>query len=680
MPRPLVLLLLACFSMPCAFSRVVRVAADNRETLLDGKPFGLVGPYEKITGKVYFAVDPDNSANRIIADIDLAPRNSRGEVEFSSDFYLIKPVEAARGNGAVLYEVSNRGNKGMLSFFNLARGNLDPSQAEHFGDGFLLEEGFTLLWLGWQWDPPRDKGKVRLDTPVATDKGKPIRGLVRGDFIVTDRVYDHLLSDRSHIPYEVADPNAAGTMLSVRDRVDAPRREIPRSEWRFGRMESGKVVADRGRVYLKGGFEPHKIYEIVYTSENPPLVGLGPAAVRDMVSHLKFEGSATLSIGPDVIDRALAFGISQSGRFLRTFLYYGFNEDEKHRKAFDGLISHVAGGGRGSFNHRFAQASRDAHPYMNFFHPTDIFPFTDVEQTDPETGLKDGILTHHLKREFWPKIFYTNSSYEYWGRAASLIHTTLDGKEDISLYDSVRIYMFAGTQHGPAGFPSKVTSGQQPSNPMDFRWSMRALFKAMDRWAAAGDEPPASQYPLRKEHTLVRPEDLMFPKIPGVGFSSRVHKAYRADYGPDFYSRGIVSKEPPKIGKEFPILVSAVDRDGNEISGIRMPEQQVPLATYMGWNLFNAKSGPTDELSNMQGSYIPFAAAAAERKQSHDPRPSIEERYESRAHYTGLVADAAIRLIEDGYLLGKDLPGIVQRAGRHWDYLMEPGTRPTEDR
>ena len=673
-------LVLVCLSVPCAFSRVVRVAVENRKTLLDGKRFGLAGPYEKISGTAYFAADPANAANRIIADIGLAPRNSRGEVEYSSGFYLIKPLDAARGNGAVLYEVSNRGNKGMLSFFNLAQGSLDPSQAAHFGDGFLLEEGFTLLWLGWQWDTPRDPGKLRLEPPIATDGGKPIRGLLRADFIVTDRVYDHLLSDRSHVPYEVADPGAAGTMLTVRDRVDSPRREIPRPDWQFGRMENGKVVPDSGRVYLKGGFEPHKIYEVVYTSENPPLVGLGSAAVRDMVSYLKFEGSEPLSIAPDAIDRALGFGISQSGRFLRTFLYYGFNEDEKRRKVFDGLIAHVAGGGRGSFNHRFAQASRDAHPFMNFFHPTDIFPFSDVEQTDPETGLKDGILTHHLKREFWPKIFYTNSSYEYWGRAASLIHTTLDGKEDISLYDNVRIYMFAGTQHGPAGFPPKATIGQQPSNPLDFRWSMRALLKAMDRWAAAGDEPPASRYPRRAELTLVRPEDLMFPKIPGAGFSSRVHKAYRADYGAEFYTRGIVSKEPPEIGKEFPVLVSAVDRDGNEISGIQMPEQQAPLATYTGWNLFNAKSGPMDEISNMQGSYIPFARTAAERQANGDPRPAIEERYQSRAQYIGLVAGAAIRMIEDGYLLGKDLPAMLQRAGRHWDYLMAPGAAPSEAR
>jgi len=672
MPRSLLVLLLAFVSATGVFARVVRVEVESREAVLDGKPFGLAGPYERLTGKVFFAVDPNNSANRVITDIDLAPRNSDGEVEFSSEFFLLKPRNAARGNGTVLYEVSNRGNKGMLSFFNRASGSRDPADEAHFGDGFLLDEGFTLLWLGWQFDVPEEPGRMRLTAPIATQNGKPIQGLVRGDFVVQDRVYDHLLSDRSHIPYEVADPDAPGTQLTVRDSVEAPRHVIPRSEWRFGRMENGEVVPDSGRVYLKGGFAPGKIYEVVYTAGNPPLVGLGPTAIRDMVSRLKHEGHNDLAIPADALGRAVGFGISQSGRFLRTFLYYGFNEDEKHRKVFDGMISHVAGGGRGSFNHRFAQASRDAHPFMNFFFPTDIFPFTDVDQLDPETGMRDGILTHHLDRKFWPKIFYTNSSYEYWGRAASLIHTTLDGRRDIALYDNVRIYMFASSQHGPAGFPPRVTSGEQPSNPMDFRWSMRALLKAMVRWTADRGTPPPSRYPLRENETLVRAEELMFPKIPGVGFSSRVHMAYRADYGPLFYTRGVVSKEPPEIGKAFPILVSAVDRDGNEIAGVRMPEQQVPLATQTGWNLFNEKSGPTDELSNMQGSYIPFPRTEAERKAKGDPRPSIEQRYHSRAEYLGLVADAGIKMIEQGYLLGRDLPSIVTRAGRHWDYLMKP--------
>lgn len=653
-------------------ARVVRVEVESREAILDGRSFGLAGSYEKLAGKVFFAVDPNNSANRIIADIDLALRNSDGDVEFSSEFFLLKPRDTARGNGTVLYEVSNRGNKGMLSFFNYASGSPDPVDEKHFGDGFLLNEGFTLLWLGWQFDVPEVPGRIRLTAPVATKHGKPIQGLVRGDFVVQDRLYDHLLSDRSHIPYEVADADAPGTQLTVRDRVEAQRRVIPRSEWHFGRMQDGEVVPDRGRVYLKGGFEPHKIYEVVYTAENPPLVGLGPTAIRDLVSRLKYEGHDDLAIPANALNRALGFGISQSGRFLRTFLYYGFNEDEKHRKVFDGMVSHVAGGGRGSFNHRFAQASRDAHPFMNFFFPTDIFPFTDVEQLDPETGLRDGILTHHLDRKFWPKIFYTNSAYEYWGRAASLIHTTLDGREDIALYDNVRIYMFASTQHGPAGFPPRVRGGEQPSNPMDFRWSMRALLEAMVRWTADGETPPPSQYPLRKDATLVRAEDLMFPKIPGVTFSSRVHKAYRADYGPEFYTRGLVSKEPPEIGKAFPILVSAVDRDGNEIAGVRMPEQQVPLATHTGWNVFNANSGPTDELSNMQGSYIRFSRTEAERKAKGDPRPSIEERYQSREEYLGLISEAGLKMIEEGYLLGRDLPSIVKNAARHWDYLMKP--------
>ena len=677
MSRSFLIVLLVLVTVSGAFSGVVRVEVESTETLLEGRSFGLAGSYEKLTGKVFFAVDPSNSANRIITDIDLAPTNSKGEVEFSSEFFLLKPLQADRGNGTVLYEVSNRGNKGMLRFFNDAQGSRSPSEAEHFGDGFLLEEGFTLLWLGWQFDVPEEPERMRLHTPTAKQDRGPIRGLVRSDFVVQDRVYDRLLSDRNHIPYPVADPDAPETVMTVRDRVESQRRVIPRSQWKFGRMENGRVVSDKGSVYLEGGFEPGKIYEVVYVSENPPLVGLGPTAIRDFVSHLKYEGDDDLSIPADALGRALGFGISQSGRFLRTFLYYGFNEDEKHRIVFDGLISHVAGGGRGSFNHRFAQPSRDAHPFMNFFYPTDIFPFTDVEQHDPETGLRDGILTHRLARKFWPKVFYTNSSYEYWGRAASLIHTTIDGREDIALYDNVRVYMFAGTQHGPAGFPPRVTMGQQLSNPMDFRWSMRALLKAMTRWAADDGEPPPSQYPLRKDGTLVRADDLMFPKIPGVGFSSRVHKAYRADYGPKFYSRGIVSKEPPDIEKAFPILVSAVDRDGNEIAGVRMPEQEVPLATFAGWNLFNEKSGPTDEISSMQGSYIPFARTEAERKANGDPRPSIEARYKSREEYLGRVADAGIRLIENGYLLGKDLPTIVKHAGRHWDYLMKTDPGPT---
>ncbi len=649
---------------------VVSVEIADRNAVLQGKSFGLAGPYERIQGTVRFAVDPDHPANQIITDIDRAPRNSNGMVEFSSEFFLLKPRNTRRGNGVLLYEVSNRGRKGMLGFFNFAAGSLDPAAERHFGDGFLMREGYTLLWLGWQFDPPRQPGLLRLTTPTATENGRPIRGLVRSDFVVTDSLLAHSLADRNHVPYPVADPEASENVLTVRDAADGERETVPRDRWRFARMENGTPVPDPGSVYLEGGFAPGRIYEVVYVAESPPLVGLGPTAVRDLVSHLKYEGEEDLRVQPQAIDRAIAFGISQSGRFLRTFLYYGFNEDERGRIAFDGVMSHVAGGGRGSFNHRFAQPSRDAHPYMNFLHPTDIFPFTGRAQLDPETGRRDGILTHRLGRKFWPKVFYTNSSYEYWGRAASLIHTDLAGERDVEPLGNVRIFLFAGTQHGPANFPPQVTLGQQPANPLDFRWSMRALLQAMTRWTADEAEPPPSRYPRLSDSTLVAADRLGFPALPGVRTSTRVHKAYRADYGPRFIAEGVVTQEPPRIGRAFPTLVPAVNEDGNEIAGVRMPELAVPLATYTGWNLFNAKSGPEHEISSMVGSYIPFARTRAEREALGDPRPSIEERYGSRAEYLGQVAEAGLQLIQDGLLLDSDLPRVVRNALRHWDYRM----------
>lgn len=659
-----------------AHAAVVNMEVSGREALLGGKQFGLAGSYERITGTIRYAVDPDLPANRIITDIALAPRNSAGHVEFSAPFFLLKPVDMRRSNGTVLYEVSNRGRKGMLGFFNFGSSTLDPREASHFGDGYLMEEGYTLLWLGWQFDPPLRDGLLRLNTPVATRNGQPVRGLVRSDFIVADRTPTHSLADRSHVPYLVADPDAPENVLTVRDAANGTRETVARDRWRFARMENGMPVPDRGTVWMDGGFEANRIYEVVYLSEDPPLVGLGPAAVRDAVSHLKYEGAQALGISVEALERAIAFGISQSGRFLRTFLYYGFNEDDRGRMAFDGVMSHVAGGGRGSFNHRFAQPSRDAHPYMNFFHPTDIFPFTDRAQVDPETGREDGILTHALNRKFWPRIFYTNSSYEYWGRAASQIHTDIAGKRDIELFDNVRVYLLASAQHGPGSFPPRVSIGQQKANPLDFRWAMRALLRGMNRWIASGTQPPVSRYPRIADSTLVHPRDLAFPKIPGVQTSTRVHNAYRVDYGPRFVTEGVVTQEPPAVGSKFPILVPAVNRDGNEVAGVRLPDLSVPLATYTGWNLFNAKSGPTHEISSMVGSYIPFARTQAEREATGDPRPSIEERYSGRAEYLGRVAEAGLSLIEAGLVLERDLGPIVRGAARHWDYRMtdSPGS------
>jgi len=650
-----------------ALADVVRIDVQSRGDLVGGQPFGAAGAYEKLSGKIFFAVDPSLPANRIVTDLDKAPRNAAGKVEFSADFYLIKPKTIARGNGAVLYEVSNRGGKGMLGFFNHASGSLDPANPNDVGDGFLMRQGFTLLWVGWQFDVPQRQGLVRVYAPTATDNGQPIRGLVRSDFVVTEKEADHSLADRDHRPYTVLDPDSPDNVLTVRDTVEGPRRIIPRSQWGFARDTGGKSVADATRVYMSAKFEPGKIYEVVYTAQDPPVVGLGPAAIRDVISMLKYRSADAWSIPQSAITRALAFGVSQSGRFLRTYLYYGFNRDEANRKVFDGVIAHVAGAGRGSFNHRFAQPSRDGHPYLNFFYPTDIFPFTDLPERDPETGVTDGLLTHATPPELLPKVFYTNSEYEYWGRAASLIHTTIDGTADAPLPDNTRIYLLSAGQHGPAAFPPTQTIGQQRNNPLDYRWAMKALLLAMDRWTTNGTAPPPSRYQRISDGTLVTADHLRFPKVPGVVTSTAVHRAYRADYGPKFASDGVVTVEPPKIGNAFPILVPQVDADGNGLAGIRMPELAVPLATYTGWNLFNARSGPTDVLSSMQGSYIALARTGADRKRAGDPRSSIEERYRDKDQYVGLVAKAAMDLIDQGYLLTEDLAPVLRNAARHWD-------------
>jgi hypothetical protein len=397
---------------------------------------------------------------------------------------------------------------------------------------------------------------------------------------------------------------------------------------------------------------------------------LGPTAVRDLISFLKYGDAETvLGDSKDHIQRAYGFGISQSGRFLRTFLHDGFNRDEHARRVFDGVLCHVSGAALGSFNFRFAQPSRDAHPFYNTFYPTDIFPFTDVDQTDPETGLTGGILDRAVKDRVVPKIFYTDTSYEYWGRSASLIHTNIDGQKDAPLPDTTRMYFLTGGQHGPAPFPPPQNHAQNLTNPNDFRWAMRALLVAMDRWVRDGAEPPPSLYPRIAQDTLVPLGAVQFPKIPGVSLPVHIQKAYRVDYGPEFRTGRVVTIEPPKVGNAFPILLPQVDRDGNETSGLRMPEVEVPLATYAGWNLRSPEIGAPEEMLSMQGSFIPFFRTKAERELRHDPRPSLEERYSGRAQYLEKVEAAARGLAARGYLLEADVPGIVEHSATEWDYL-----------
>ena len=357
-----------------AVAAVVGVEVRDRREVLHGRSFAAAGTYEMVQGKVFFEVDPRLEQNRTICDIDLAPRNRRGKVAFSSDFFLIRPTRPGKGNGTVLYEVCNRGRKGMLGMFSRATSSRDLTTPTEFGDALLLDYGFSLAWLGWQFDVPRDSKRLRLNAPVAKQGSAPIRGLVRAEFVPETRVRSFPLADRNMEPaYPAIDPEDPDLKLTVRDLTDGPRQIVPRSRWRLAREENGKPVASRGHVFMSSGFEPGRIYELVYPAENPVLVGLGLAATRDFIAFLKYgralqDGSPAQGLG-STVRRAIGFGTSQSGRFLRTFLYYGFNQDERERRVFDGILSHVAGASRGSFNHRFAQPSRDAHSFMNTFYP-----------------------------------------------------------------------------------------------------------------------------------------------------------------------------------------------------------------------------------------------------------------------------------------------------------------------
>jgi len=662
------------FVTSSAGAHVTRVEILSRTDIAVGHSFGLAGPYEKIVGRVYFAVDPANLHNRQIVDLDKAPRNAQGEVEFSAELYLLRPKDINKGNGAVLFEVSNRGGKGILHLVNGFSAS-DPNG--EYGDGFLLREGYTVAWVGWEFDVADHGENLKLWAPVAHDAGgKEIRGLVRSDFTPAQKVDDmplghSLLGPTGGKSYPVDDPASAKNVLTVRDTPDGARQTIRRSQWSFAHIVDAKVTPDPHFIHLEGGFQTGKIYEVVYEAKDPVVSGVGFAAVRDFLSFLKYDPQSTAPV-----HRVYAVGISQSGRFLRHFLYQDFNADEQERQVMDGVIAHVAGAGRGSFNHRFAQPSRDAQPLSSLFFPTDLFPFTDLPETDPATGETAGFLDASNKSHKAPKLFLSNTSYEYWGRAASLIHTSPDGTTDAKIGESVRVYLLAGLQHFSAPFPpaksnpgAPDSNARQRYNPNPVQWYWRALITDMDQWVKDGTEPPPSTYPKIADATLVPLDKWAFPKIPGVNKPHEASLAYHLDFGPQ-WKEGIVAFEPPKVGKAFVVLVPESDANGNDLGGVSLPELQVPLATYTGWNLRDPGIGLSDLRLSFYGSFIPFAKTAAEREQSGDPRLSVAERYSSRDEYLGKFAEAALKLVHERFLLREDVPSLLERGKREWDEVV----------
>jgi len=645
-------------------ARVLRVQIATRTDVLNGKMFGDAGAYERITGRVYFSLPVANPHNHRIVDLGNAVNLKNGEVEFSSDFVAIRPKDAHRGNGSLLLEVPNRGNSRIVALVD--GGDWDVKNDA--GDAWLLRNGYTFVSVGWQWDA-QDAGALRFFAPTAQENGKTIYGLLRGDLmpakLLPEIPLGHLIEGRlGGIEYPVAVLDDPRNVLTVRDSRDAPRTLIPRSEWQFAHTVDGKLSANDRFIHLNGGFQPGRIYEYVYVAANPVVAGGGFAAIRDFASYAKHD--------PDAItpaQRVYGEGISQNGRFLRDFLYEGFNADEEGRIALDGVLAHVAGAGRGSFNYRFAQPSRDAQPTSSVFFPTDIFPFTDQAEKDSVTRMKGGLLAQATADKAVPKIFLSNTSYEYWGRVAALIHISADGKRDASLSDNVRIYHFTGLQHFPGPFPPQRGTGdllgQEPESPLPIKYFWRAMITNMDAWVRSGTLPPASSYPKIADGTLVPFNKYAFPTLPGVNRPHEANQAYRLDFGPD-WRQGILSVQPPKVGPAFPVLVPQVDSDGNERDGVRLPEMTVPLATYTGWNLRDPSIGAPDQRVAFEVSYLPFPKTAAEREKTGDPRKSIAERYADGEDYLARYGKALDDLVKERWILAEDRAALLRRGEREW--------------
>jgi hypothetical protein len=568
-----------------------------------------------------------------IADIDKAPKNKDGRVEFSADLVALWP-KTGDGNGVALIDVVNRGNSVTM--------RLNRATGTNFsGDGFLLKRGFWMVAIGWEFDVASRNGAIRIQVPVATDNGAPITGLVRAPFTLDRRDINHTLAEATWYP--PIDINDANATLTVSNGVTAKTTTIPRAEWS---MTAGGIVT------MQKGFEAGRNYEVTYKAANPPVSGLGLIAIRDIASFAKYHAQRRAKY-------AIGFGVSQTGRLLRTFLYQGLNTDEAGKQVFDGMMVHIAGGARLDVNRRWAT------PTGLGTYTATAFPFADAAQKDPVSGVMDGLLDNPRARLNQPKIFYSNTGVEYWGggRSAALIHTTADGAKDLTLPANVRTYFFAGSQHGPSAFPPPEGQGQQKANPTDYWWSMRALVVAMQKWVTDDTMPPESQYPKLSDGTLKKMSGVSFPSIPGVQSPKTLTAGLRMSTELAPGSAG--------AGAPLPFLVPQVDADGNERAGIRMPEVSVPLATYTGWNFRNSRIGGTDQLVALMGSYIPMAQSKSERDAKHDPRPSIEERYSSRDIYMEKINDAAAALVKHGYLLAEDVAAVTKRAADHWEWARE---------
>jgi hypothetical protein len=601
---------------------------------LEGRTFGEHGTVEKITARATIAVDPADPRNAVIADIALAPRNADGRVEATADVEILRPLDG--GNGTILVESPNRGRKLMSILFDetgdaAAASRLE--QAADAGNGFLLSQGYTLVWVGWQGDLPTAPGTMRIEVPVLPG----VTGLSREEF-----VFDHMDNPVTMpLTYPAAEvPGDA--RLTVRAHPDDGR-DSP-DDLSFTFPDPQHVAITR-----PAGFDAGAIYELIYTAKDPLVLGLGFAGFRDVASFLRHADEGNPLGAPAV--RAYAHGVSQSGRFLRDFLYWGFNEDEQGRIVFEAINPHIPGTRRTYTNERFAQTGRNPSSQTDRLYPADQFPFTYAVTEDPVSGRRDGLMLRCRLSNTCPKVIQTDSEVEFFGSRGSLLVTDTQGHH-VELPPDVRAYMMAGHPHfsSPGALPSTVDACALPRNPLHAGAPMRALLVAMDEWVRTGIEPPASRYPMRSHGTLA-PAEGLYPEIPGLPYAGIHTPAYLINY----------KEMPPEPIASYPVLLPRVDADGLVIDGIRLPVIEVPRATYTGWDP-RAEGFGAGALCTNQGTVVPFAATRAERMAAGDPRLSLEERYPTPQAYVAKVEAAAGRLVAERLLLPADAAATIAAA------------------
>jgi hypothetical protein len=653
---------------------VTQFEIRNRQPFADGRSFGDAGAYERIEGVLHYAVDPTNESNIGIIDLAAAARDAQGRVHFTGDVTLLQPVDAARANGRLLCDVPNRGNR-TFTRYNLAPG--DPLHPETIpvGDGYLMEHGWTIASIGWQWDVDRANGRLGIDAPMALGAdGKPIEGWISVARQPNAPIASFMLSDRGHQPYPVADIHQSDARLIVRDFPNGTRQDIPREQWQFARIEGGQVIPDPTHVHFDGGFEPGRYYEAVYRTAHCPVVGAGLLAYRDAAAFLRSNAEENPARGR--ISHVFGLGISQSGRFLREFLRAGANVDEDGNQVYDGLHLHIAGGRRGEFNFRYAQPSV-IEPYGLGHMP----PFAYDDTIDPRSKEPiPGLLTTLRARNAVPRLIATNTATEYWRGDASMLHIDPDAAHDLPDPPEVRGYLFAGTQHGSGTLPIRRGSAEDAPvttvnalNIVNYTPLLRAALANLEQWVCDGVEPPASALPRLADRSAVTRDRAAysFSMLPNITMVvvRRLWSLPKLDFGPDA-SNGVGTYPPLiKLTDQFPTLVSAVDVDGNETAGIRLPDISVPLGTHTGWNSRALETGGMDETAGLSGSTIPFAATIAKRD-DNDPRPAIDERYNGRDDYLARVRAAAEELAAQRYLLARDVEVLVDDAGQRWDAIV----------